>query len=263
MIAEINGTRVYYEVLGTTGPKVVFLHGWGCSTELMKPVTEQLKEDHRILLLDFPGHGKSGRPPEPWGVPEYAACIREVQEQTGCVPCDVIAHSFGARVALWLASKAGEENRSPFRRIILTGAAGIRKPPSPESQKRSAEYQRLKKWNQGLKRMKIFGALPDQLEEKLRQKYGSADYNALDEEMRRTFVKVIQQDLTPCLAQIQNPTLLMFGDQDTETPLWMGQKMAELIPDAGLVTLTGGSHFAYLEQLDTFMTIANTFLSED
>ena len=260
MDIEASGTRVHCREWPGSGSPVLLLHGWGCSSELMAPVAQQLAEKHRVLAPDFPGHGESGRPPEPWGVPEYAACLWEVLDRTGFASCDVIAHSFGARVALWLASR---EAGSPFRRMVLTGAAGIRKPPTPESQRRAAQYQRLKQWNQLLKKARVFGPLPDRLEDRLRQKFGSADYNALDAEMRKTFVKVIQQDLTPCLPAVRASTLLIFGDQDTETPLWMGRKMEELIPDAGLVTLQGGSHFAYLEQLNTFMTIVNPFLSEE
>mgnify|MGYP004684171369 CR=1 FL=1 len=109
----------------------------------------------------------------------------------------------------------------------------------------------------------VCDVLPEKMEEKLRRKYGSADYNALDEEMRKTFVKVINLDLTDRLPLIQQPTLLLWGDADTETPLWMGKKMEELIPDAGLVVLEGGTHFAYLEQRARFCAIARHFLLED
>ena len=103
----------------------------------------------------------------------------------------------------------------------------------------------------------------EKMEDRLRKKYGSADYNALDEEMRKTFVKVISQDLTEYYPHFQASTLLIWGDADTETPLWMGKKMEELIPDAGLVILEGGSHFAYLEQAARFNLIANHFLKEE
>ena len=111
--------------------------------------------------------------------------------------------------------------------------------------------------------MKIFGALPERMEEMLRQKYGSRDYNALDEEMRKTFVKVISLDLSDRYARIKQPTLLIWGDRDTETPMWMGQRMEKDIPDAGLVVLEGGTHFAYLEQAQRFCAIARHFLLED
>ena len=100
-------------------------------------------------------------------------------------------------------------------------------------------------------------------EEKVRQKYGSRDYNALDEEMRKTFVRIINLDLSDRYSQFHAPTLLVWGDADTETPLWMAKQMEESIPDAGLVILENGSHFAYLEQLRRFNTIVRQFLKGD
>ena len=101
------------------------------------------------------------------------------------------------------------------------------------------------------------------MEARLRQKYGSRDYNALDEEMRKTFVKVINQDLSALYPQITQSTLLIWGDADQETPIWMAEEMEKMIPDAGLVILEGGSHFAYLEQIQRFNSIVSFFLKED
>ena len=55
------------------------------------------------MMVDFPAHGQSGRPPEPWGVPEFADHLSNLLRETGFAPCAVIAHSFGCRVAAWLA----------------------------------------------------------------------------------------------------------------------------------------------------------------
>lgn len=64
------------------------------------------------------------------------------------------------------------------------------------------------------------------------QKYGSRDYAALSPEMRKTFVKVVGYDQSALLSHIKNPTLLIWGDRDTETPLWMGQQMERKLPTA-------------------------------
>ena len=100
-------------------------------------------------------------------------------------------------------------------------------------------------------------------EKKLREKYGSRDYNALDEEMRKTFVKVINQNLIGLYPRFQQSTLLIWGDSDTETPIWMRREMEKLIPDAGLVIREGGTNFAYLEQIRRFNVIVHEFLKED
>ncbi len=259
MEAEVCGVRVHYELTGAGARRVVLLHGWGCDLSLMGPVAQALCDGAQVLSVDFPAHGQSTRPPEPWGVPEFAACLRELLMQLDFLPCSVVAHSFGGRVTLVLAS----EHPEMFNRIVLTGAAGIPPRPTAKGRRRAKVYRCLRGLCDGMRRVKIFGALPDKAQEKLRRKFGSRDYNALDEEMRKTFVKVINQDLTPCLSQIHQPTLLLWGDADTETPLWMGQQMAQTIPDAALIPLEGGSHFAYLEQAARFNAIVRNFLLEE
>ena len=99
------------------------------------------------------------------------------------------------------------------------------------------------------------------MEEKLRKKYGSADYIRLDEDMRKTFVKVVSEDLRPLLPKIQASTLLIWGENDQETPLWMGQAMEQEIRDAGLVIFENDDHFAYLRQWPRFVTVVRAFLT--
>ena len=137
MFAEAKGTKIFYTLEGSGESRVVLLHGWGCSSRLMESPASALREDHQVLALDFPGHGQSGRPPEPWGVPEYAECLKELLEKLDFLPCAAVAHSFGCRVAAWL-----EANGSPlFDKMVFTGAAGIRPQPSEAAQKRSARYR--------------------------------------------------------------------------------------------------------------------------
>ena len=255
----VNGTEICYRIEGEGTARVLLLHGWGCDMKMMQPVADALKTDHTTLMIDFPGHGNSGRPPEPWGVPEYASCILELLVKLSFTPCSVVAHSFGCRVAAFLEA----EHPGLFNRIVFTGAAGIRPKPSEEAQKRSARFQKLKSYCKTAQKIPLIRKTASGWEEKLRQKYGSHDYNALDEEMRRTFVRVINLDLTELYERFRASTLLIWGDADTETPLWMGREMAKRIPDAGLVILEGGTHFAYLEQIARFNTIVRHFLKED
>lgn len=258
MFFTYEGIRVYYEIRGTKGSGVALLHGWGCSGEMMERLAEALEAEHRVLVLDFPGHGRSDRPPEPWGVPEFAGCLEALLAETEWTPCAVVGHSFGCRVAACAASERPEL----FTRMVFTGAAGLKPPPTEEGKRRAKAFQRGKRLAQGIKRIPALRAAGARMEEKLRQKYGSRDYNALDEEMRKTFVKVISLDLRDRYPEIRQPTLLIWGDADTETPLWMGQEMEKLIPDAGLVILEGGSHFAFLEQAARFQTIVLHFLKD-
>ena len=223
---------------------------------MMRPVAAGLEDRCQVLALDFPGHGESGRPPEPWGVPEFALCLKELLESLSFIPCAAVAHSFGARVAAWLAS----EDPELFTRLVLTGAAGLRPPQTEEGKKKQSRYRREKELLARLGKIPGLGRLGERLTESLRQRYGSADYKALDPEMRKTFVKVIGLDLEDRYPRIRQSTLLIWGDRDTETPLWMGRKMEKLIPDAALVLFEGGTHFAFLEQAPRLNMILRSFL---
>ncbi len=255
MICEANGARVYYEQSGQ-GKDVLLLHGWGCTTEHFRPIITDLEKDFRITVIDFPGHGKSSRPPEPWGVPEFGECVRQLLDQLQINACHIIAHSFGGRVALYLSSHYPER----VEKMVLTGCAGLKKPQTEEQKKRSREYQKKKEALQKMAKWPIVGRIFDNALEKLRQKYGSADYNALDAEMRKTFVKVISQDLQPYLKDVQASTLLIWGEKDLDTPLWMGRQMEKEIRDAGLVVFENDDHFAYLRQWPRFVKVVRAFL---
>jgi pimeloyl-ACP methyl ester carboxylesterase len=166
--------------------------------------------------------------------------------------CDVIAHSFGARVAIKLAA----EHPRRVRQLVLTGAAGIRPRLSLRRRAQVRVYR--------LARPLASSAFtPQPLKVRLRswqERQGSADYRAAHGVMRDTFVRVVNEDLGPYLTRLEAPTLLVWGDGDDATPLSDAQLMERLIPDAGLVVLNGVDHFAYLERLSDFCHIVDTFL---
>ena len=261
MQLELCGAKVDVYESGCGERSVLLLHGWGCSAQMMSTVSDLLKKHMRVAAIDFPGHGKQGKalpPPKPWGVPEYMEMTAEIIRRLDLAPCDIVAHSFGCRVAILLASTYPEL----VGRMVFTGAAGIRKSASGKATAKQKLYKGLRGAMNVLDKTNLFGDLPEKGREALVQKFGSPDYRVLTPEMRRTFNQVIALDLTDRLESIQASTLLYWGAQDTETPLWMGQLMEEKIPDAGLVVEEGCGHFAYLEQNARFLRIVGSFLLE-
>lgn len=141
MEMTLQGVRVHYEIGGHGERKVVLLHGWGCSEKLMAGISDALTPDMTVLRVDFPAHGESGFPPQPWGVPDFAANLLELLTKLDFLPCSVIAHSFGGRVAIELAADHPER----FEKLILTGAAGIRPKLSSEKSKKVAAVSAAEK----------------------------------------------------------------------------------------------------------------------
>ena len=255
MFFDNAGVKLYYEKSGSGAP-LLLLHGWGGRADSFLPVTRDFSQARTVYAVDFPGHGNSPEPPAPWSVTEYMELIWAFIRRMDITGCDVIAHSFGGRVALLLAA----EHPEAVRRMVLTGCAGIKPPSTGKKTLRARAYKTLRALaDNGLTR-RLMGKRVDVWREKLVQKFGSADYKALSATMRPTFNRVIAQDLRGVLPRIKASTLLIWGTEDRDTPLWMGEVMEKEIPDAALVRLEGCGHFAYLEKYADFRAIAWKFL---
>ena len=143
MQLEIRGATVDVTVSGDSGRGVLLLHGFMCSAQMMSSVQEALCGQMRVAAIDFPGHGKNGKsapPPKPWGVPDYMEMTAEIIRRLNLAPCDIVAHSFGARVAILLAATYPEL----VGRMILTGAAGIKKPKTGGATVKQRVYKGLR-----------------------------------------------------------------------------------------------------------------------
>ena len=250
MVITVNGIPTRVEQRGEGAP-VLILHGWGASLELMRTVADAVAAlGMRAVSFDFPGFGETPEPSTAWGVPEYAAFTRALMHELKLEGCDVVCHSFGGRVAIYLAS----EDPKLFKRLVLVDAAGIRP-------KRGFKwYIRTYVYKLG-KRMARIAWLDRVLRLSEKQKTaGSADYRAITSDvMRGVFVKTVNLDLTGRLSLIQNPALLVWGSADDMTPLWMGRLMEKRIPNAGLAVFEGAGHFSYAEQPGRFAAVLRAF----
>ena len=255
------GCKLFYRYQpkeNAAAPTLLLLHGWGCDGSIFSFIEDGFRDSASLLTVDFPGHGKSGEPPVAWGVGDYGEQLAILLEELGIDKVSIIAHSFGGRVAIYLAS----QHPQLIHQMVITGGAGIKPPVSERQSKRQKRYKRYQAFLNKLKKCKPIAGLVEKWQAALRRRYGSADYNRLSENMRKTFVKVVSEDLYPRLKDIQSPTLLIWGSEDTETPLWMGQQMEQQIPDAGLVVFEGRTHFAFIEEWQRFLVIVKSFLLE-
>ncbi len=261
MLQSVNGCQIHYEIKHnskSSNTPVLLLHGWGCDSGMFSETMNALQEQATVITLDFPAHGLSNEPPEPWGVADFMEQVRQLLDRINIVKVDIISHSFGARVAVYLASRYPER----VGKIVITGGAGIKKPASQQADRKTSQYKRFSAVVKTLQKIPPLKPLMQKARNALIQRYGSPDYAKLSEGMRATFVKIVSEDLTPLLPQVESPTLLIWGEKDQETPLWMGQTMEREIPDAGLVVFEGRSHFAFLEEEARFILIVKQFLWE-
>ncbi len=246
----IGAVNIHYKLAGT-GDRVLLLHGWGGSIDSWLPVTKDLlAKSYQVLAIDFPGFGKSDPPPEPWGVPQYATALQELLDRLDFRPTHVVGHSFGGRVAIVLAAERPEQ----VNKLVLVAAAGIRTVSS-----RVRVVRTLTKTVKTVFSLPGLSTFRPRVQSALNRRFASSDYQQAGE-LRDTFVKVVNQDLRDYARRIKAPTLLIWGDKDTETLMAEAQVLNSCIPDSGLVVLQGGGHYAYLEQFVKFSIILNQFL---
>jgi len=251
MFIELQGIRIFYEHAGE-GERVFLFHGWGGQSLSFRPVFEPLAKKYHVFALDFPGFGHSGLPPEPWGVGDYGNLVKEFSESLGVKKAHIIGHSFGGRVAIWLAAHFPEM----VGKLILVDSAGIRP-------KRTLKYYvkiSLVWTGKKIFSLPFFGKQGPALVDRLYRFLGSKDYLQQTGIMRATLVKIVNQDLRGLLPKIAAPTLLIWGEKDEEVPLRYARIMEKEIRDSGLVVLKGAGHFSYLDRLPEFMIIVFKFL---
>ena len=243
---NINGVNLYFEKYGTKGPKVILLHGWGQNTEMMAFIGEHLKSHFVVYNIDFPGFGKSDNPPEPWDSEDYTSFLHEFCLKKKIDKPIFIAHSFGCRVALRYAHHYGAE------KMVLTGAAGIKDKHGLDWYIKVYSYKLAKK----ILSLKPFEKYKDILSKNA----GSEDYRNSSGVMRQTFVKVVNEDVTDLLKDIDCETLLVFGEFDEATPVEKGKLMEKLMPNAALVIFENDDHYAYIHQAQRFNRVLDAFL---
>lgn len=259
----ISGLNINYIDEGS-GPLLVLLHGWGSNIDLFSGIVNFTKSSYHVVAMDMPGFGKSDEPKEPMDVDGYVDFVLEFLRILYPDEKEImfLGHSMGGRVIIKLASgihdgriKAG----FTIPKIILTDAAGV-KPVRTEAQnKRTKRYKFYKNL---LNKTGIAKVFPGTLD-RLRKKFGSADYAAASPIMRQSLVKVVNEDLVPYMPSVTMPALLIWGDKDTATPLSDGQLMEKKMPEAGLAVINGAGHYSFLENPYLYNRILGSFLGID
>lgn len=247
---EIDGIRIGERVAGE-GTTILMLHGWGAHSGLVCPLAERMIPlGYKVYVPDLPGFGESDLPPTAWSVSDYVAFVVKYMDAHSLDKVFLFGHSFGGRLGLVL----GAEHSNRLFKMVLADAAGVRPQPSNN---RSLRLNLYKFVRDGLSKIGVKG-LSNRLREWYVNRYGSADYKAAGA-LRETFVRVVNEDLLSYAERIKVSTLLLWGEKDTDTPLWQGQMLEKTIPDAGLVVFPRAGHYSYLDETDRTVKVMDYF----
>lgn len=240
MKIKVKDTLVNYIQYGE-GKDIILLHGWGQNIEMMRPIGDNLAGDFRITIIDFPGFGESEEPSEAWNISDYSNMLELLVKELKIKKPIVMGHSFGGRVAIRYSAN------NPIEKLVLFGSPCVRL-----QQKQPLKVRILKK-------LKTLPGM-DKFGEFMKKYIGSRDYKAASPMMRQILVNTVNEDLSAYASQIEEPTLLIWGDNDTEAPIEEAKMLEKIMPDAALIVLPG-THYAYLENLGQVINILYSFLN--
>ena len=209
-----------YELLHPSAERtILWLHGWGSNKELMKQAFGRLLPDWRHCYLDLPGFGKS--PNDRFLTTEdYAAIVRAFLAELGIEPEVIAGHSFGGKVATLLDPPC----------LVLLSSSGVLVPKPLSVRARIALFKLLKPLGFG----------------RLRSLFASADVQGMNPGMYETFKGVVNEAFEENFSKVMGRALLFWGREDTATPLWTGERIAELIGEQATFVPMEGDHYFFL-----------------
>lgn len=251
---RLNNLNINYIKRGN-GKNVLILPGWGTTISTYDVLISSISKYSTVYCLDMPGFGDSEEPTIGWTLDNYVDLVINFIKSQNIKELDIIGHSNGGRIIIKLMNQKNLDFK--VNKIILIGSAGIVHEKSFVQKVKLNCFKFCKK---------IIGSKPikaifPNLLQKLQNHFGSVDYKNATPVMKQTVVNLVNEDLKEYLPNIKIPTLLIWGTNDTETPISDGKIMENLIPDAGLIQVDNCSHFVFLERSAYVNKVIGTFLT--
>lgn len=249
MYLTLNDITIYYEQYGKSENTILILPGWGNTRETFHHIINHFKDNHSIYILDYPAMGKSPIPSKTLTIYDYTEIIINFMKYNNIKNPIIIAHSFGGRITTLLTS----HYKIQAKKLILIDIAGIKPKKTLKKFIKEKTYKLLRH---------LTKILPKNKQEKARVKllkiFASTDYNALPLQMKETFKNIVNEDLTKYFYNIENESLIIWGELDKDTPIKDAYKIKKAIKNSALIILKKASHYSYLQ----YPTLINNIIYE-
>ncbi|MBO7219066.1 MAG: alpha/beta hydrolase [Clostridia bacterium] len=215
---------------------ILYLHGWGGNKDSLKVL--QSVPNATIMSLDF--FSSSEYFESSYDTYQSALDVYLTLKENGIDKISIVAHSYGGRVAIILASVFGVEIENMF----LIASAGIN----------FFDIKKLLKIT-NFKLVKM-GVKMHLLNEQVLQKYGSQDYKILDHNFKQIFKNIVRQDLRYLLDKISaKHTHLIYGNNDKITSIKICKFLNKKIINSKAYIFKSADHFAYLKYPNEILKI--------
>lgn len=255
-----DGCRIHYETFGDSGPRVVLIPGLGGDGRFWSGVVRLLEHDHRLIVTDHRGAGRSERPEGCYSIPTIAGDVARLLAQSGG-PAHVVGHSTGGAVAQVMALDHAELGLSytissswarpdaRFRALFAARAelldAGL-----------TETYQRL---------THIFGHTPAYIEKhavEFEAAVAAAPQALAPLAVTAARVRMLlEHDRLDELARLAAPVAVIAAEADMLIPAAMSRTISDAIPGSRYVAVAG-AHFHPLADPDGFAAIIRNFIAD-
>jgi pimeloyl-ACP methyl ester carboxylesterase len=225
-----------FEVTGN-GPPLVLLHGLSGSRRWWERNVPVFAERFRTYTVDLPGFGESRR--VRWSrLDDTVESLVAWMEREAIANAHVAGHSLGGAVAALLAHRHPER----IGRLVLVNAA-LLQPGTPLVMHAAGVARSIGRATPGLAPMA-----------------GRDLLRSSPLSLSLAVTELLRSDWQPKLASIAAPTLVVWGAEDTITPLPLGKRIAAAVPEARLTVLTGAGHSPMWEEAERFNDEVMDFL---
>ena len=256
-----DGTRIHYEVTGKSGATpVLMIQGLGASKNAWNLQRIAMATRFRIISFDNRGAGRSDKPTEPFTLEQMADDALAVLDAAGIETAHVVGASMGGVISQIVAVKYPHRVRS----LTLVCTACRNHPWRQELLQSWAKTAADKGMIEVGKEAAQWVMSPRSFRRLVPAFTWMGPLAAL--RPRHSFVSQIdailntREDLVDQLSTITAPTMVIVGNQDILTPRGDSEEIAERIPNAELVVISGAAHGLMMEHSSTFNRILIEFL---
>lgn len=216
------------------------MHGYLSSSKSFILQSQFFKQYFNVYIPDLKGFGENADMPFPYSLDDYVNEVKDYIKENGLNRPHVIAHSFGGRIVLKMLYR----DNAVFDKVVLTDTAGLKPKTTAKKFFKQTAFKVLKRF---VKREKLL-------------KFYSADYKALNSTMKESFKLIVGEHLDYTLKDIHNQTLIIFGKEDKDTPLYMAKKLRKNLDNSKLLILDKAGHFSFLDKPLQFNLEVREFL---
>jgi len=245
----INNLLINFYQAGEGQKTLLFLHGWRSSATAWSEIIKTLdNKDFLIYALDLPGFGGSAMPRASMTVDDYAQIVKEFIEKKGLKSIVLVGHSFGGRIAIKLLANYPHL----VEKLVLVDSAGV-----IMKQNKTNIIRAIAKIVKPFFKPNFM----QKARRKIYESLGAQDYLETPE-LKQTFVNVLNEDLTPYLGKISQPTLIIWGANDEDTPMEIEKIMHQKIINSQEIILENAGHFSFIDQPTKFSEAVVVFGKE-